>query len=68
MWSECVSDQTSTGWSIEVAIDERIGEQSASRAGSAKVGLKIYRSQIQVSWRRPRFQALALSPVRREAY
>ena len=39
MWSECVSDQTSTGWSIEVVIEERVGEQSASHKIS-KGGVK----------------------------
>ena len=49
MQSERVSDQTSTGWSVEW----KNKEQSVPYTGSAKTGLKKYHSRAQESsWRR----------------
>ena len=47
MQSERASDQTSTGCSVGVEEEERVGGQSAFRTRSAKVRLKTYRFQIQ---------------------
>jgi len=51
MRSELASGQTSTGWSVEVGKQERIGGQSVFRTRSAGVWVSSYRSWMQrLSW------------------
>jgi len=47
MLSELASNQTSTGWSIEVEKEERIGDRSGFHTRSARLRVSSYRSRIQ---------------------
>jgi len=48
MWSECASDQTPTGYDIEVEVEKGV-ISTANEIGEG--GLKAHRSQNWRSWR-----------------